>query len=209
MFKYVLALVGLSVSLSVNAAVISSASHLALNNATLIDFNSPAEYEYPDAFELNRIYSDITIDEVTFTSNNGVSIFYWEYLDVNSLYGVNGSYLNGYNSNQYSYIFSETVNAFGFSIGALDETYLLSAFDVNGSLIESVTVNPAYLQYVGLTSSGIKTATFTQLSTTHYAADTIMIEDFRYQASAVPIPAAAWLFSTALLGLAGVKRRHR
>jgi hypothetical protein len=27
--------------------------------------------------------------------------------------------------------------------------------------------------------------------------------------SSVPVPAAAWLFGTALLGLAGVKRRHR
>lgn len=80
---------------------------------------------------------------------------------------------------------------------------VFSAFDVNGALLGSdsqtnVQGNTFILEY-----EGIHSVTFT-------GSGTIALDDFVFnEVTAVPVPAAVWLFGSGLLGLVGIARRKK
>lgn len=80
---------------------------------------------------------------------------------------------------------------------------LLSVFDVNGSLLESVQADEGF--FVGIANPAIASATFSFTSTqsvSGFALDDVTIGSV----SAVPVPAAVWLFGSTLIGLIGMRK---
>jgi hypothetical protein len=90
-------------------------------------------------------------------------------------------------------------------------TATLEAFDVLGN---SLGVINAFDSTAGLTlsfaASGIHSITLTQSSASGSVDGTIGFDDLSFNTvTAVPIPAAVWLFGSGLLGLAGVSRKRK
>ena len=80
----------------------------------------------------------------------------------------------------------------------------LSVFDINGVLLESVQADQGF--FVGISNPLIASATFSYVSTQSvhgFSLDDVTIGNV----SAVPAPAAVWLFGSGLIGLIGLARR--
>ena len=78
-----------------------------------------------------------------------------------------------------------------------------AAFDVNGSLLGSVFQDAVAGNTFILEYEGIHSVSFT-------GSGTIALDDFAFNdVTAVPIPAAAWLFGSGLIGLIGLARRKK
>ncbi|MDH5570795.1 MAG: VPLPA-CTERM sorting domain-containing protein [Gammaproteobacteria bacterium] len=81
---------------------------------------------------------------------------------------------------------------------------IFSAFDINGVLLGSDSHSNVAGHTFTLAYEGIHSVRF-------IGSGTIALDDFTFNpvVSAVPIPAAVWLFSSGLLGLVGVARRKK
>ena len=101
-------------------------------------------------------------------------------------------------------LFSTAVNKFGvFLAGSNGETFLMDVYDTNG-LVESLGgANNAFL---GVFSSTNIISIALRSSTNGF---NFVMDDVRFESSvsAVPVPAAVWLFGTAMIGLIGFGKR--
>ena len=103
-----------------------------------------------------------------------------------------------------------TTPAVTTSIGAWNDPtgslIQLSVFDTDGVLLESVQAGQGF--FIGISNPLIASATFSYVSTQSVAG--FSLDDITFgSVSAVPIPAAVWLFGSGLLGLVGVARRKK
>jgi hypothetical protein len=80
----------------------------------------------------------------------------------------------------------------------------LSVFDINGNLLESAQADQGF--FIGISNPLIASATFSYIST--QSVNGFSLDDVTFgPVSAVPAPAAIWLFGSALICLAGVAKR--
>jgi len=104
---------------------------------------------------------------------------------------------------------SGTITAVGgFVFLDFTEGVTLSAFDSGGTLLGDVTTDSSSSsgwQFIGLTSD-TTIAKIEFVSTSQPPNDDFLLDDF-YFGSAVPVPAAVWLFVSGLLCMTGVARR--
>jgi hypothetical protein len=83
---------------------------------------------------------------------------------------------------------------------------LISVFDLNGDLLESVQADEGF--FIGITNPSIASATFSFISTQSVpgiALDDVTIGSV--SAVPVPVPAAVWLFGSGLIGLIGMRKK--
>ena len=81
---------------------------------------------------------------------------------------------------------------------------LLSVYDINGLLIESVEADEGF--FVGITNSPIASATFSFVST--QSVKGFSLDDVTF-GTPVPDPATVWLFGSGLIGLFGFRSKFR
>jgi len=95
------------------------------------------------------------------------------------------------------------------SVGAWNDPtgsrILLSVFDINDKLLESIQADEGF--FIGITNPLIASATFSYISTQSvpgFSLDDVTIGSV----SAVPVPAAVWLFGSSLIGLIGMRKMY-
>ncbi|MEJ2407659.1 MAG: VPLPA-CTERM sorting domain-containing protein [Candidatus Thiodiazotropha sp.] len=80
----------------------------------------------------------------------------------------------------------------------------LSVFDINGNLLESAQADQGF--FIGISNPLIASATFSYIST--QSVNGYSLDDVTFGAvSVVPVPAAAWLFGSGLIGLVCAAKR--
>jgi hypothetical protein len=187
-------------SVSSFAETITDKADIALNGASLIDFESVAAGSF----------SSFTVDGVTFsTPESGKSIYVSSSYSGN--YGAVGQSLqNTYSSNAFGILdfnFAMPVSAFAFNWGASDNQWTLRAWDASNNLLD--TVMPAITNSSNDGYTGIKFAgnviSRAQLSGPN--GDYVFIDNFK-SVSAVPEP-ETYAMLLAGLGLVGAIARRR
>jgi PEP-CTERM motif-containing protein len=188
---------------SAMAIPINNSSDPALTGANVIGFED----------QVLGLYTDLTIDDVTFTGNNGT-------FQIDSVMGgdfnTSGIYLenelNGFNS--FTFSFSSTVTGFGFNWGASNEDWELTAYDASDNFLESYTLPQVWWdnngEFYGIATANIAYATLIQTTTVYdNPTDWILIDNFTYQGSEpVPEPSTILLMGAGLLGLVGYNRKR-
>lgn len=96
---------------------------------------------------------------------------------------------------------------FNFSGTPSGTNEVLTCVDVSGSNCGSVPAGPQALQSVSALSAEAVGGTFQSVSVYLIATTTQNWTITAFDAQPVPVPAAAWMFGSALLGLTGVARR--
>jgi PEP-CTERM motif len=81
---------------------------------------------------------------------------------------------------------------------------LLSVYDINGLLLESVEADEGF--FIGITNPAIGSATFSFVST--QSVEGFSLDDVTFGAP-VPAPATVWLFGSGLIGFLGFRRKLR
>jgi hypothetical protein len=112
-----------------------------------------------------------------------------------------------FSTSSFNLSFDESVYLHSFTIfetaGPWDDSV---SFSISGAGVNTGTISNGRPETVFESESllflGGENYTFTYL-----AGDMIAIKSFEATAAVVPIPAAAWLFGSALIGLAGIKRK--
>jgi hypothetical protein len=170
-----------------------------LAGGTVIDFESTGVVDAPS----------LSIAGVTFTGNTNIEVD----SDYAGGYNTRGTYHmtnHGSGPDSFQFDFDTPVSAFGFLWGAADYTWTLSAFNGN-NLLETLILNPTYGSnsgdYFGIAHAGITHATLTINGNSDY----VFIDNFTVNSanvSAVPVPAAVWLFGSGLVGLLGFNRKR-
>lgn len=186
---------------------ITSSSDAALAGASTINFED----------QVMGTYSSITVDDVTFTSNNNhlrIDNGYQGY-NQQGIYLDNGTYENNGFSALTINIASST-DAVGFTWGMAETSspWLLTAFDASNSVLESYTLpstGPSSAgEFFGIAaSSNIKKLTLVNSNVNSY--DWIAVDNFKYHAgtTSVPEPASTSLFVVSMLAFAGFLRARR
>jgi hypothetical protein len=103
---------------------------------------------------------------------------------------------------------NSTIPALTTRIGAWNDPtgslIQLSVFDINGNLLESVQGDQGF--FIGISNPLIASATFSYIST--QSVNGFSLDDITLgPVSAVPVPPAAWLFGSSLIGLFGIAKR--
>lgn len=99
-----------------------------------------------------------------------------------------------------------TVNFFARTRSTADGNSILTAFNSLDQVIDTLTLTPADDWVEVLFTGAIAKIEFQNLATGGCTTCMNSIDDFGF--SAVPVPAAAWLFGSGLVGLIGVARRR-
>ena len=99
-----------------------------------------------------------------------------------------------------------TVNFFARTRSIADGNSILTAFDSLDQVIDTLTLTPADDWVEVLFTGAIVKIEFQNLASCNDCMNSI--DDFGFSA-VVPVPAAAWLFGSGLVGLIGVARRRR
>ena len=174
-------------------------------NAAVVDFNS---------LEFNTDPEGYTEQGVTFSSSGGN---FFVGLAPNLISSLRTKALVSQGDGEFmSAAFSSTVSSVSVDLGdARDDAdrLFLSVFDSSDNLLGSVTkdINDTFtgMETLSLSFSNIAYANFG--STGELGRGGIFADNFTFDSpvSQVPIPAAAFLFGTGLLGLIGVARRKK
>jgi len=101
-----------------------------------------------------------------------------------------------------------TTHAITTKIGAWNDPtgslIQLSVFDINGNLLESIQADQGF--FIGISNPLIASATFSYVST--QSVNGFSLDDVTFgSVSAVPLPAAVWLFGSGLIGLVCAAKR--
>ena len=91
------------------------------------------------------------------------------------------------------------------------DTFTATAFNAANVIVDTFqTTLTSHVQTVSLSASEISYVTYLLDDLTgSFAVDNLSFSDISSDVSAVPLPPSAFLFGTALLGLAGLRRRKR
>lgn len=173
---------------------IAFAALLALNSAhsAIIDFE-----DVPAMEDLTELESG----DFRFTADCCFNVNYSATPGANRLALVNGM----------KTITMESVSGAAFSLSSFDSAgyYTLGGINLTGYLAEGGTVQ-TNLEYGGNWSTLDLDNTWQNLLQVEFqAAGTPTVIDNIIASQVVPIPAAAWLFGSALLGLLGIKGRKK
>lgn len=196
-----------------HAGSITSYTDPLLSGASVIDFeNAPGNSNLP-GFSFNSL----KLEHVTFST------------PVEQLGYINSSYGGGYNTQgkslQNTYTaqaftslkmsFDNTVTAFGFNWGASNIPWILTAFDANNNILDSLTLpvteGSNNGDFFGLSTpdQAISYATLTAIS----QGDWVLLDNFKYVASsptAVPEPATMLgLLAFGAIGVTSMNKRKQ
>ena len=108
------------------------------------------------------------------------------------------------------FLTAAAVNAFSLDFSSSGNPQSISIFDLGGSLLDENLLTPAggFFGLISDTSIGSFLISNGEFSTNNR--DRFFIDNFAaYSASPVPVPAAIWLFGTALIGFVGMSRRRK
>ena len=228
MFKYVLALVGLSVSLSVNAALYDRGNGLIYDDVLDITWLQDANYAQTSGYDsdgrMTWTYAKAWAAQLEYGGYDD-----WRLPSANLMnptstcFADDGSCDRGYNNTtgELGHMFYNNLGNLGYydtngndqsGYGVTNSSFT----DGNsGASVSIVNLQDSWYwlgeEYAPNTNSAW--AFDTNLGDQH---DTVHYEMVSYYSwavrdgdvSSVPVPAAAWLFGSALLGLAGVKRKR-
>tara|TARA_R110002111_G_scaffold108420_1_gene167139 strand:+ start:1530 stop:2228 length:699 start_codon:yes stop_codon:yes gene_type:complete len=195
-----------------NAAILNSWT----DEATFLSANaglSMESFEQTNSGNLPLVAGDITVstDNVQFGTFNGTN--------TNSSFGVtdgNQNIVVGLNDGESIFFdFANGIDVFGINIwgfGTQNGNPLLTFFDNNGNSqsVLAGTVNTDEQAFFGVILDSLFTKV--QFQYTGANGDGIYFDEAYYgtvNTSAVPIPAAAFLFAPALLGFMGLRRKAK
>jgi hypothetical protein len=195
------------------ALIFSSASNASLIDR--IDFDTGA-IDY--GFDGVALGEEATVIDGILSVSNGVT----SKVAVGDLFSP--SYSDGGNGSEIRFDFSSLVSAVGVDFFANPADTTLSIFGATANLLESFTVptgdmfvcTPGLCGFVGIDfgSDLISYAIIDTSLTLPQPGIEIYVDNIIYQSgvsagppSAVPVPAAVWLFGTALIGLVGFGKR--
>ena len=165
-------------------------------NAVFIDFESQANLEalstqfVPDGLEINNaivLESGISLNEIDFPPSSGVHA------------------ITGIGSGPISLIFvdpaSQPYDFIGFHITTSADA-AINIFDDTSSLLSTIPITPNTSAGLGFSYS-LSGAILGQIdiANTDGSAFLLTLDDIEFNVSPVPLPAAIWLFGTALIGL--------
>lgn len=169
-------------------------------------------------FGLTSPANTITFDEVVFSQGTSVDTQYASYgvtfspalhydAQAGTWAGIDGHHLGNFHpiTNPISVFFNATQSEAAFSFASNTQTTTFDAL-LNGALVETFSLvttsgDPAQTFY------GFANILFNEIRITGDGSsnDAFLMDNI--QLSAVPVPAAAWLFGSALLGFFGFSRK--
>jgi hypothetical protein len=232
MLKKTIALIGLTLSLSANAAPIF---FVEANSYPALDPNRDAAWQVAVGNSFSETDLDSLTGSVSAVTLGGVNIdiglgggavssaemFYGSFASGGGGYGTvsGGALLNrssGVVYSQMDFEFSTAVEGFGawiFDDGSESAEFYLIVTEVGGvqytsSILSGGNVNSFFVEgFLGVTSdvgiSGVEIHSVGASYRGFFEVDHLQLATL----SPVPIPAAAWLFGSALLGLGAMKRK--
>lgn len=118
--------------------------------------------------------------------------------------------LNGVGPIDGDFLTPDAVFGFSLAFSSSGSPQTISIFDLGGTIIDSV-LTPSAGFFGLLTDTQIGSFLITNgISSVSDLPDRFFIDDFKaYSTSPVPVPAAVWLFGTALIGFVGMSRRRK
>jgi hypothetical protein len=192
------------------ASAITSSTDPSLVGASVLDF----ETSTPGA------YQTFSQGGLTFTDQNGFAGIRIDGQTVGQ-YNTRGSqslHVNDYadtlKTDSLRIDFSQPASAFGFLWGASNYQWTLSAYGAGNNLIESFALPITYASnagdFFGIAAPGIAYAVLSTNLTNQDRADWVILDNVTVSSvSSVPLPAAVWLFGSALAGLTGLGFKRR
>lgn len=197
MLKQTLALVGLTLSLSSNAAIIDLGS-ITRDTSTGLDWLDLSE-------TLNLSYDDVVAEMA-----NGGNYEGWRYATKEEVmllwenFGVQSDYFH--TNNQEYMNFLNTVSLLGNTLGDTSEIYDYGVLGLTGT-VNSNYEDAVFSFSVGhLTTNDYATKHYSNATNWFYMNEPILGAG-SYLVRSVPIPTAVWLFGSALVGLVSFKRK--
>jgi hypothetical protein len=173
-----------------HATSIVSTADAALQNATIVNFDSMAD----------STAQSYDVGAVTFNGLNGSSL---RIMSHGNGYGTFGQTLNNQSGQAFEAVFDNTVSAFGITGGAFNTAWTYTAYGVNNNVLEILNFNnPCCGGYFnGIAHNGIKRVTFSG------PGDWVAFDNFRFTATQVPEPGSLALLGLALVGFAASRRK--
>jgi len=177
-----------------NAASISGLgdpiNNSALMGGTVIDFDAGPTGNF----------SNITLSGVTFTGVDAPLTIGSDFIRNYNTRGINSAYNDfDYIPSAFRFDFATPVNAFGFNWGASDYSWLLSAFNSQGNLLETFSMPVLQFrnagEYYGIAASGVAFATLVTQSD-----DYVFIDNFTYAGQQTAVPEPSNVLGLGLLG---------
>ncbi|HEY9649424.1 MAG TPA: PEP-CTERM sorting domain-containing protein [Coleofasciculaceae cyanobacterium] len=198
---------------SARAALLTTPLDPTLTNAKNIDFES-----YPSSI-LNG-YNSIKIGEVTFSASDNKQVYIWEHPSGN--YNTQGNSLSVQSPiaevptfTTLKISFDNPVAAFGFNWGAADEYWDLTAFDLDGNVLDSQELPPWSVEAPNNNNNGdfwgiknvtglISYVTLVQKSNIASEPDWAVMDNFKYASAPQTNPPKSVPEPTSVLGLLSV-----
>lgn len=210
--KRALSIIMLSmISLSANAALVTyigsddnvqSLADMTNSNIAANDFDTATGSLNTFDFE-SAVPGGLTISGGSITDNSGCG----------ALCGFNvtpaGSLFSLIVGGNITFTFDTPIDSFGFYVTGLQASLVpqqtVTYFDGSSAVFNFPAANDGGGAFIGFTDIG-RSITSVTLNLTN---DVVAIDDIRYGVSAVPVPAAVWLFGSGLVGLVGASRRKK
>ena len=222
--KLLLPAILIIISTHANSAIVTftdrSAFQAAAGTTATEDFNTAPIGHFVDTSSFAGIFDDgLDFDDFTLSSTgpNPGRISVGTYTAVSgpvpfNIDGTNFIVASKYFSDTLTFNFHTAITAFGFDQNNYFEPIPTGFFGLN---MDSITLdglsffvnNPS--DFFGFTSdTPFNSIQFNEFGVS-LAEDDYGIDNIEYSVSAVPVPAAAWLFGSALLGFFGFTRKRR
>jgi len=205
-WKIISTTTALALSSSVNATIINTWN----DEASFIAANAPLSmesFERTSSSDLPLVAGDITVstDNTTYGSFNGTTS------DFGVTDGVQAVRYGADDGDSIFFDFSSAINLFGINIWGFGTTSGAPVFTLydglgNSEVVLSGTMSQDF-EFFGFESD--LDVVQVQFTLTGASGDGIYFDEAYYAASAVPVPAAVWLFGSGLLGLIGVARNTK
>lgn len=175
---------------SAHATAIVSTADAALQNATVINFDSLPNGNAP-SYDMGMVtFNSLTANPLSIMSHG-------------NQYGTSGQTLNNQNGQAFEAVFDNTVSAFGITGGAFNTPWTYTAYGINNNVLEILNLNIPCCggHFRGIAANGIKRVTFSG------PGDWVTFDNFQFSATQVPEPGSLALLGLALAGFAASRRK--